>query len=244
MLPKIDVPIFSTTLISSGKKVKFRPFTVKEEKIFLMANESDDVENVVDSIKQVLNNCIIDEIDVESLPLFDIENLFLQLRARSVGEVANLRYKCNNIIPATDEKEEHACNHVVEYDLKLLDIKPSFDEQHNKKIELTDSLGVVMKYPTFDLLKEFDASNEIDSIINMTVQCIDYIYSKEELFYAKDSTKQELVDFIEGMQSGDIEKIKLFFDTMPKIKTVIDFKCGKCNYEEKIDVEGIQNFFG
>lgn len=243
-LPKIDVPVYSTKLISTGKTVKYRAFTVKEEKLFLMANESDDVETVIDSIKQVLNNCIVTKgINVEELPLFDIEYLFLKLRAVSVGEIVNLRYKCNNILPKLDGEEDKTCNHIVEIDLNLNEITPD-SIKLEKTISITDTMGITMKYPTFDLLKEFDASQEVDSIIKMTVNCIDFIYDKDNIYYAKDAKEQELIDFVESMQSKDLEKIKDFFSSIPKLKKKLDFKCVKCGYEEKIELEGIQSFFG
>jgi len=244
-LPKIDVPVYSTKLISSGKTVKYRAFTVKEEKLFLMANESEEVDTVIDSIKQVLNNCIVTkDVDVEELPLFDIEYLFLKLRAVSVGEVVNLRYKCNNILPNLDnEEEEKKCNHIVEIDLNLNEITPETIKLE-KRIQITDTMGVTMKYPTFDLLKDFDVNNEVDSIIKMTVKCIDFIYDKDNIYYGKDAKDEELVDFVESMQSKDLEKIKDFFSSMPKLKKKLDFKCVKCGYEENIELEGIQSFFG
>lgn len=243
-LPKIDVPVYSTKLISTGKTVKYRAFTVKEEKLFLMANESEEVDTVIDTIKQVLNNCIMTKgINVEELPLFDIEYLFLKLRAVSVGEVVNLRYKCNNILPKLDDEEEKKCNHIVEIDLNLNEITPE-SVKIDKTIQITDTMGVTMKYPTFDLLKEFDANQEVDSIIKMTVKCIDFIYDKDNVYYAKDAKEQELIDFVESMQTKDLEKLKDFFSSMPKLKKQLDFNCVKCGYQEKIELEGIQNFFG
>lgn len=244
-LPKIDVPVYSTKLISTGKTVKYRPFTVKEEKLFLMANESEEVDTIIDTIKQVLNNCVVTKgFNVDDLPLFDIEYLFLKLRAVSVGEVVNLKYKCNNILPKLDgEEEEKKCNHIVEIDLNINDIVPEKPDTKNI-IEITDRMGICMKYPTFDLLREFQSENEVDAITNMTVSCIDYIYDKDNVYYAKDAKKEELVEFIDSMQSKDLEKIKVFFESMPKLKKMMDFKCVKCGYEEKIELEGIQNFFG
>jgi hypothetical protein len=243
-LPKIDVPVYSTKLISTGKTVKYRAFTVKEEKLFLMANESEEVDTVIDSIKQVLNNCIMTKgINVEELPLFDIEYLFLKLRAVSVGEVVNLRYKCNNILPKLEGEDEKKCNHIVEIDLNLNEITPE-SVKIDKTIQITDTMGVTMKYPTFDLLKEFDANQEVDSIVKMTVKCIDFIYDKDNVYYAKDAKEEELIDFVESMQSKDLEKVKDFFSSMPKLKKNLDFKCIKCGYEEKIELEGIQSFFG
>jgi len=243
MLPKIDVPVYSVKLISNDKTLQFRPFTVKEEKLFLMANESEDLNSVVDTIKQILNNCILDEFDINSLPLFDIEYLFLNIRARSISEVINLKYKCNNNILDEETKEEKKCNNVVEIDLNVLDIKPEKQESHTSKIEITERMGMVMKYPSFETLKNFDIENQSDSIIKTTIGCIDYIYDQDSIYYAKDNTEEELIEFVESMQAKDLEKIKTFFDTMPKMKRDIDFKCNKCGHEEKVELEGIQNFF-
>jgi DNA-directed RNA polymerase subunit M/transcription elongation factor TFIIS len=243
MLPKIDVPVYNVKLISNDKTLQFRPFTVKEEKLFLMANESEDLNSVVDTIKQILNNCILDEFDINSLPLFDIEYLFLNIRARSISEVINLKYKCNNNILDEETKEEKKCNNVVEIDLNVLDIKPEKQESHTSKIEITERMGMVMKYPSFETLKNFDIENQSDSIIKTTIGCIDYIYDQDSIYYAKDNTEEELIEFVESMQAKDLEKIKTFFDTMPKMKRDIDFKCNKCGHEEKVELEGIQNFF-
>ena len=243
MLPKIDVPIYNVKLLSTGKSLRFRPFTVKEEKLFLMANEGEDLTTVVDTIKQILNNCILDEFQIDFLPLFDIEHLFLNIRARSIGEMVNLKYKCNNNVLDEETKEEKKCNNVVQIDLNVLEIQPEKQEGHTNKIEITEKLGVVMKYPNFETLKKFKDATEADSIIKMTVNCIDYVYDADKIYYAKDSQEEDLIEFIESMQSKDLERIKNFFDTMPKIKKDVDFKCNKCGHEEKIEIEGIQNFF-
>jgi hypothetical protein len=243
-LPKIDVPTYETKLISSGKIVKYRPFLVKEQKLFLMAAQSTDEKETVDVVKQVLNNCILSEIDVDDLPTFDLEHLFMQLRARSVGEVVNLKYNCNNIIK-DDKGEEKVCGSLVKFDLNILDIKPTIDEKHSSKIEISDKLGIMMKYPTLSLINGVTnlKDEDIDTVLNVIVSCIDYIYDEEQMYYAKDSTKEELLEFIENLQQEDMEKIQLFFNTMPKITKTLDFKCKKCGYEEEVMVQGIQNFF-
>lgn len=243
MLPKIDVPVFSINLISTGKEIKFRPFTVKEEKLFLMANESSDLKTIVDTTKQVLNNCIISDIDVDKLPVFDIEYLFLNIRARSVSEIINLNYKCNNDIKNEEGEGTHKCGHTVQIDVNILDIKPKNDVKHENKIQITDKVGMVMKYPNFDTVKKYEGESQTDIIMKLTADCIDYIYDDDQIFYAKDTTEEELIEFIESMQSKDLEKIKNFFDNMPKISKDLEFKCGKCGYEEKITVEGLESFF-
>jgi hypothetical protein len=247
-LPKIDAPIFKVKLISNGKTVKIRPFTVKEEKIFLMAAEGEDVDAIVDSVKQVLSNCIVDDIDVDSLPIFDIENLFLHLRARSVGEMVNLRYRCNNMVDGPPDETgtptaQEKCDNVVDMEINVLEVQPNISETHDKKIVLSETLGIVMKYPTFSMFQTYEKDNELDSILNMTISCIDFIYEGDSIHYAKDYTREELVEFIESLQSKDLEKIKMFFDTMPKMKKEVDFHCSKCGYKEKINIEGIESFF-
>jgi hypothetical protein len=242
MLPKIDVPVYSINLLSNGKIVKYRPFTVKEEKLFLMANEAEDVTTAIETTKQILNNCIVSEIDVDKLPIFDIEYLFLNIRAKSVSEIVNLQYKCNNEIPGEDGKESHKCNNLVKIDVNLLEIKPEKTKTSNK-IEITNKLGLMMKYPTFDVVKKYEVSEDADMIVKLTADCIDYVYDGEQLYYSKDTTLEERVEFIESMQTKDLEKIKEFFDGMPKIKKDLDFKCNKCGYEETITLEGLQSFF-
>lgn len=242
-LPKINVPVYSVKLVSTGDEVRFRPFTVKEEKLFLMASQSEDTEYIFNTILQVLNNCMIDEIDIEKLPLFDVEHMFLNLRARSVGEKINLKYKCNNDV--TDEDGAlKKCGNVVEIGLNVLEIETKIDEAHNKKIQLMDNLGVVMKYPTLKMLNNYkNTTEELDIIIDLIVDCIDYVYDDESVYYAKDNTKEELMDFLDSLQTKDLEKIKNFFDTMPRLKKDLEFKCKKCEHEEKIELEGIQSFF-
>lgn len=243
MLPKIDVPIYETKLISNGKTIRYRPFLVKEQKIFLMAAESNDPNETVNAIKQVINNCVIDDIDVESLATFDIEHLFIQLRARSVGEVVSLKYNCNNTVK-DEEGKEKVCGGKVSFDLNVLEISATKDPEHTNKIQVTEKMGIVMKYPTFKTVNKLDInSNDMEQILDVIIGCIDYIYDEEKIYYAKDSTKEELIEFIESLTQGDLEKIQKFFDTLPKFKKDLKFKCGKCGYEDDIVVEGIQNFF-
>lgn len=240
-LPKIDVPIYEVEVPSSKKTIRFRPFTVKEEKLFLMAAQSDEGETVTKTIIQVLNNCILDEIDVENIPMFDLEYVFLHLRARSIGEVVELNYKCNNKV-VSETGEEKSCNNVVNINVNLLDIKPTETEVKNK-IQLTEKLGLVMKYPNLNLVQKIKTQDELEIVIEMIVECIDYIYDEENIYYAKDSSKEELLEFLESFQAKDLEKLKDFFDTLPKISKEIDFECNKCGYHENIKLEGIQNFF-
>jgi hypothetical protein len=243
MLPKLDVPIYETQLISNGQVVRYRPFLVKEQKLFLMAAESDDPKDTINAIKQVLRNCVLDEIDIESMATFDIEYLFLQLRARSIGEVVNLRFNCNNTV--TEKGEEQKCGNLVKIDVNVLDVNPIKNKDHSNKIQITEKIGVVLKYPTFGSI-DFAGldTQDMQQILNVIVSCIDYIYDDEQVYYAKDTKKEELVEFIENMKQTDLEKISSFFTSLPKLKKEIHFHCDKCNYEEDITLEGVQSFFG
>ena len=242
MLPKLDVPIYTINLISTGKPVRFRPFLVKEQKLFLMAAESTDGNEMVGVIRQVLRNCVLDEMDVDSLPTFDLEYLFMNLRARSVEEIVDLRYKCNNTLK-DENGEDKKCSGVVEFKLNLLEVEPTKNPNHKNKIQLTENLGIAFKYPTFEMIQKYEKMNENEVMLKILVDCIDYVYDKESVYYSKDSSREEMEEFIDNLQQKDLEKFKDFFDTMPEIKKDVHFKCPKCSYEEDIAIKGMQNFF-
>lgn len=242
MLPKIEVPLYELTLPLTKKTIKYRPFLVKEEKILLMAVEGQDEKSTLLAIKQIVNNCVLDTLDVDNLPMTDLEFIFLNLRARSVGEVVELQYKCNN---KTGELGlETPCGNVMKFNVNLLEIKPEFPEGHTNNIKLSDNVGIVLKYPSFKNYEKVDTKNsEIEIIIDILLDCIDYIYDQDTLYYAKDSTRVELQEYIEGLTQDQFKKIQEFFSSIPKIKTKIDFKCDKCGYTETFEVEGLQSFF-
>ena len=242
MLPKLDVPIYEVKLISTGKTIRFRPFLVKEQKLFLMASEATDPKETINTIRQVLKNCILDELDIDSLPTFDLEFLFMNLRARSVEEVVDLKYKCNNIVK-NDKDEDTTCTGSVEFKLNLLEIEPIKDPNHTNKIQLTENLGIALKYPSFDMIQKYESKSENEIMAGVLTDCIDYVFDNDQIYYAKDQTKEELDEFIDNLQQKDLEKIKVFFDTMPEIKKDVHFKCPKCLYEEDIQIKGLQSFF-
>ena len=242
MLPKLDVPIYNIKLISTGQDIRIRPFLVKEQKLFLMASETEVSKETINTIRQVLKNCILDEVDVDNLPTFDLEYLFMNLRARSVEEVVNLKYKCNNNIK-NDKDEEIVCNGSVEFDVNLLEVIPTTHAEHTNKFQLTEKIGICLKYPTFEMIQKYEGMDENDIMVNILVDCIEYLFDSEQIYYSKDSTRKELEEFVESMQQKDLEKIKVFFDTMPEIKKDVHFKCPKCGYEEEMVIRGLQNFF-
>jgi len=242
MLPKIDVPIYDLKLISSGKTIRFRPFLVKEQKLLLMATQSEDPKDSLNAVRQISKNCILDDIDIDSLPVFDLEYIFLNLRARSVNEVVNLQYKCNNKVK-DENNEVKDCGSIEKFDINLLDIEPDKNANHDKKIMLTNKLGIMMKYPTFEVVANIKGQNEDEILIELLSNCVDYIFDDDKLYYSKDVSKEELIEFIDNLQQKDLEKIQQFFETTPKIKKSLDFNCKKCGYKENIVVEGLQNFF-
>lgn len=243
MLPKLDVPIYDLMLPLTEKKVRYRPFLVKEEKLLLMAMESDDDKTVVDTIKQIINNCCLDEIDIDALPILDLEYFFLNLRARSVGEVVELQYKCNNKTKPENSDFELPCGNLVSFNLNLLEVKPELNPNHTNKIVLNEKLGMVMKYPNFKLFEKIENTSEVEGIIKFIFECVDYVYDDQNLYYRKDITDEELQEFIESLTREQFAKVQNFFETLPKIKKTLHFNCGKCGHQEDFDVEGLQNFF-
>lgn len=243
-LPKLAVPMYEV-VCPSGLKVSFRPFLVKEEKLLLIAMQSDDPETIIATAKQILENCIgrISNIDIDKLSLFDIEFLFLQLRARSIGEQVTLRYKCNQNV--TDNTGNTAvCNTVSEYPVNLLDIKPQFAPGHSKYIQLNETVGVTLKYPTFKSFRSI-VRKELppDEAFTFLVNCIESINDPDKVVMTKDVEPQEVIDFVNDLNHTQVQMIDNFFETMPKIELDLQFKCPKCEYEEKITVKGLDSFF-
>ncbi len=241
-LPKLDVPIYDT-ILPSGIRLQYRSFLVKEEKLFLIAAQSDDAETIISCITQVLSNCIVSGPSINDLPIFDVEYLLLQIRARSVGEIVTLRYKCNASITKIDGTTS-SCETKSDYDINLVNIVPTTFPDHNKTIMITNTVGVVMQYPLFSrfskaLIEEFTVHESIDIILS----CIESIFDEHSVHYIKDIPKQELLDFIESLTPSQLKKLDHFFETLPKIKIPIQFRCPACDHRELIEAKGIENFF-
>jgi hypothetical protein len=233
-LPKINTPTYELVVPSTGEEIRYRPFLVKEEKILLMAMESGDNKEIIRAIQDIVKECTYDKLKLSTMPMFDIEYLFLNIRAKSVGEITTLRLKCPD-----DEKT------TVKVDVNLTEIEVQTDKNHTNKIELTDEMGIMMKYPTIDSfagdMSEINASNMLEVISG----CIDSIYDKggEEVFEAKDQTKKELIEFIEQLNSKQFKNIQGFFDTMPKLKHIIKVKNPKTKKESEVVLQGLNDFF-
>ena len=234
-LPKINAPTYELEVPSTGEKIKYRPFLVKEEKILLIASESGKQEDVITAIKQIATECTFGKLKVGRMPMFDVEYIFLNIRAKSVGEVSELT------LVAPDDKETR-----VDIEIDLSEIKVQESEGHTNKIELTDEMGIYMQYPTVDTfgksgMTEITASNMLDVIS----ACIGQIYDKkgEEVWEAQDSTKKELVEFIEQLSSKQFGNIQEFFDTMPKLKHTLTVKNPKTKVERDVVLSGLSDFF-
>jgi hypothetical protein len=239
-LPKIDTPIYDLTLPLSNKKIRYRPFLVKEQKNLLMAIESDDQESIQENIKQILRNCTLTEdIDIDDLPVIDIEYYFINLRAKSVGEVIENKYRCEAIV---DDKK---CNNVMETTINLLDIKVDGLVKDNDVIQLNDKISVKMRYPKFSVLKSVKDMNKMaDIAMKMVAESIEYIYDGEQFYYSREATEKELLEFVESLNQKQFEKIEKFFDSLPKLQRKVQMTCSKCGFQHNFDIEGLENFFG
>ena len=236
-LPKLNVPVYEAILPSTEKVIKYRPFLVKEEKLLLTAQESGE-DAVLPAVKQIIKNCVQGEVDVDNMPLFDIEYLFLRLRAKSVGEEVTLGLKPWGC-PQNDGK---LCNLSTEVAINLEDVKVIKDEKHTSKIMLDDKIGIMMKYPDISQVGIKGSDSEMG--MKIMKNCIDMIFTKEET-YEKDSfSGGELDEFIDSLNTKQMEKIRDFFHTMPTLKHTVKYKCKTCNEEKETTVQGLNSFFG
>jgi len=235
-LPRVDVPTYELTLPSEDKKIKFRPFLVKEEKILFIALETGDNKQMVDALKEVINACTFEVLKVDQLPIFDVEYIFLNIRAKSVSEIAKFKTIC------PDDGKTY-----VEAEVDLTKVEVQVDDDHTNRVIVDDkrNLGLVLKYPT---LKNYDIGKgietlEIEKVFNILVDCIDHIFEGEKIYPAKDSSKQELKEFIEMMPQESFSKIKKFFETMPRLKHEVEVINPKTNVTSKVTLTGIADFF-
>jgi hypothetical protein len=241
-LPKLDSPIFELTLPSSGETIKYRPFLVKEQKILMIAMEGQSEKDMLNAIKQIINNCAVDKVEVEKLPIFDIEYFFTRLRAKSVGETVDLKLQHGARLNSSGE----SCKHVTNFRLNLLEVEVEKAEDHSDKIILDEERGIGIKltYPKIDLAKYVaKKKNEIDGVIEAIKECTEYIFDKENVYMRKDHSANELDSFINDLSQEQFTKIVNFFKSMPKLKHTIKWKCAECNHEDSVTLEGMQSFF-
>lgn len=240
-LPKIDVPLYEILLPLSKKRIKYRPFTVKEQRNLLMAMEADESEIIQQNIADILNNCTITEgIEIDQLPIIDVEYYFINLRAKSVGEIVDVRYRCNNKL-----KDDEICNNIMETKIDLTKVQVENKKEINPEIKLTDKFIVKLKYPQFSFIREafkFDDVNQLT--FNIIAQSIEYVYDGEQFYYASEVELSEMIDFIENLSQEQFQKIEDFFNNLPNLSQKINLTCGKCGFKHDINVQGLENFFG
>jgi len=238
-LPKIDTPIYEIDLPLSKKHIRFRPFLVKEQRNLMMAMESDDKDTIEKNIRQVLHNCTLTEnIDIDKLPIIDVEFYFLQLRARSVGEVVENKYRCENTV------EDKPCGGLMDVNFNLLDIQIESDSSIDDVIQINNQISVKLKYPEFSIVQrasKFESATDI--AFDMIVESIDYIFDGEQYYYAHESEPSELIEFVESLNQTQFEKIEEFFNKLPKLNKKIEVDCKKCGFHHTINVEGLDSFF-
>ena len=234
-LPKINTPTYELVVPSTDEKIEYRPFLVKEEKILLIAMESGKQKDIISAIKQIVTACTFGKLKIGRMPMFDVEYLFLNIRAKSVGEISELK-----LIAPDDKKTK------VDVEVDLSTIQVQEEEGHTNKIELTDEMGIYMQYPTVDTFGESGISDiNASNMLEVITGCIAQIYDKkgEEVFEAKDQTKKELIEFVEQLNSKQFADVQSFFDTAPKLKHEITIKNPKTKVESKVVLSGLGDFF-
>jgi len=236
-LPMMNTPTYNLVIPSSKKSVKYRPFLVKEEKSLLIAQQSEDLMVMVDTLKGVIKSCVLDNIDVNKLATFDIEYMFTQIRGKSVGEIIELIFPCDEDHGEDNEKARVK----VSIDLSTLEVEETAD--HTNKIDLFGDVGIMMKYPTIDIMRKLEDNDSIENIFDVVAMSIDYIYQGDEIFHAKEQKHEELLQFLNNLTSEQFVKIQNFFDTMPRIKKQIEYTCPVCQKQHKKMLEGMQSFF-
>ena len=235
-LPTIVTPSYELTLPSNGKKISYRPFLVKEEKILILAIESSSLKQISRAIKDILKNCILTKgVKVDQLPTFDIEYLFLNIRARSIGESIELVVTC----PDDNETKVNTTIYIDEIEVKT-------NDKHNTDIKIDDTYTMRMKYPSLDefIDENFNFDGQSDNSFEIIASCIDMVFSEEEAWEAKDCTKKELTEFVEQLNSAQFKEIEQFFDTMPQLSHDIEVQNPKTKVKSTVKLEGLASFFG
>ena len=235
-LPQVVLPTYELEILSNGKKIKYRPFVVKEEKLLLLALETEDEKEIENAVKTLLKGCIQSRVKIEDLAIFDLEYIFLQIRAVSVGEVVEMNVTCK------DDNETQ-----VRYNLNLTEVKVNKPEGHSSKIMLSDDLGIMMKYPAW---KEFvtgsimGKSATADGIVDIVASCIDQIFDAEDVYDSSTTSKKEFIQFVEGLTNSQFEKIQEFFESTPRLEHSFTVKNPKTGEPSEFTISGLASFFG
>ena len=232
-LPQITTPEFTTILPSTGERLSFRPFLVKEEKILLMAQEGKDKNEIQRAVINILEECIKTPVTIEDLPLFDIEWLFIQLRSKSVGEVIDLKIK---------HVENKECLHLNPVDVNLEELEMTKDPKHTNVINITDDIGVTMRYPSLKLVGDKNPEGlDSTAVFNLICDCVLNVFDKDQVY--NDFNKEEIDKFIGDLDQKQLLKFMDFFKTMPKVEHTIKYKCEKCGQDVEHKLNGLVDFF-
>ena len=231
-LPKLNSAKYELSLPSTGATIRYRPFLVKEQKALMIAQESEDEKVIESTFAQIINDCVEDKVDPYKMPMFDIEYVFLKIRSKSVGEVANLKITCPD-----DEKTQ------VDVSIPLEEVGVQMKEDHTNVITLTDDINVVMRYPCLGDMKGFNALGETKSLFEMVKRCIHEVHDGEEVYHRVDMSEKDLDGFIDSMSSKNFESIGEFFSSMPKLSYDLEVVNPKTEVKSVIPIEGLQSFF-
>jgi len=233
-LPKIAIPKFAVNLPSTGERINFRPFLVKEEKVLLIAMQSEDEADIIDAVRDVVVACVDEKINAAKLPYFDIEYLFLNIRAKSVGETINLEYRHTGGV----NYQGIECDAVTPVQLNIEDVKVNKLEGHTNKIMLTDTMGIEMKYPS---IEEVNSIAKGTDEIEMLARCIKCVFDENNVYDPENLS--DSIAFIENLNNEQFSKITQFFNSMPKLRHSITYKCRGCGQEDTVNLEGLSDFF-
>jgi hypothetical protein len=235
-LPQVVLPTYELELPSNGKKIKYRPFVVKEEKLLLLALETNDEKEIERAVKTLLKGCIQSRVKIEDLPMFDLEYIFLQIRAVSIGEIVEMKVTCKD-----DNKTQ------VQYNLNLSEVRVNKPEGYDSKIMLNDNLGVIMKYPAWgEFIKGsiMGQSPTSDSVVEIIANCIDQIFDAEDVYDSSTTSKKEFIEFVENLTNSQFEKIQKFFESTPRLEHTFAVRNPNTEEISEFTIAGLSNFFG
>ncbi len=240
-LPAIEYPTHTFTIPSTKQVIEFRPLIAKDKKLLLIAMETKEFKEIVKAVKQIMKNCVLTPgFDPNKLASFDVEMFFLTLHAKSDSEITEASFRCQNPVNGKP------CNQSIDIKTNLMEIKLTEFPDHEPKIQVTDKVGIVMKYPTFEMLESSYTKNSdtITIAYEFLLGCIDYIYDKDQIYSAAEVSKEVLEDFVDKIPAGAFQKMEHFVATMPVLRNVVHHECPKCHYVHEHVQEGLESFFG